>query len=490
MHYDSELLYENVYEYAQGLLTYYGNEVRVFEDDDSVQVISDNVPKAKLFPGPYDVALRRLPYGEQVGPFYDRSTQADYTNYTADVINKLVGILSSVDVETQRTWQKKGETVGLESNGAADRLKENCDGNGTDWSEKWERVAVRLLIFGGMFVLVDGVGDDGQSKMKMVDPRQVVDWKEEAGKLQWVKVRHTVQIRSGPKSAPVEEERYILYDLEGFQAFRKNDDGEVESVGEKTEYAYYTDESRNERRLPIERLSLGLPFNFGLTLAQKTNRIFQKQSERDHMQRLLKNNLFMMDADDDAFRNAKKYIMQGGKVLQGKGSFESPSTDPIDSAGEVIREKIKDLYETFFLGSSDSSREKSATQIRQEYRVGLESILNILAGRLDSAEQNVLRLVEQVYFPENPRVWGQATVSRSKDFQPTDTNTTVQRLQETFFRMEGVPLPDSVKTRVASRILDLYGIEYDEDEMELGVGDDRRARLQEDAFDADIDQTA
>ncbi len=449
--------------------------------------------------GPWGDYLPRRP-GENVENYIDRLKTSDYTNHFVRVVNAYVGMMSAVSDKTSRTWQLDERDRGLKNHPSrgdvASNLKMDADGKGTSWNEKFEDFLIQLLKFDKAYILVEGLPEsgDGEAKVKFIDPRKVVNKKYTGGRLTEVLVQDKRVIEPSLKAKRKEQIEYIHYTTEGFKRYRKQDDEVVEVVDDngnpvEAEYDFYNGSEKNEDTRTVPIVEMELDNNIGSTLAVKSNRIFQKQSERDHKQRMMSAQLLSLDVEDEGFEEARRTLTRGGRTLQGQGEFINPSSEPVSSYNKTIREKESDLYKTFFLDNYDSAAQKSATEIRQDFRSGLEAILNVFKNELDRAEHKVMSFIEQIYFQNSPSLWGQATVQRPSEFEPTNKEAQAKKLRSIFFDMPEISLPPVTKAKIVAQILDLMNIDYEMENLLANARENQitQAQSQQAAGEAPIE---
>ena len=134
------------------------------------------------------------------------------------------------------------------SDGGAKRfynlLSDDCDLKGTNLHEFFRQRFVQVMVFGSSFVVVDfpKTGDvaqtraeedaSGRSRAYLTDyaADEVINWNyDEAGRLDWVVIRTSCLQQSEVSDAKWEKEtRWIYYDRENYQIFRKT--GESQAV--------------------------------------------------------------------------------------------------------------------------------------------------------------------------------------------------------------------------------------------------------------------
>jgi hypothetical protein len=119
-------------------------------------------------------------------------------------------------------------------------LADDCDLKGTNLSDFFRRQFVQALVFGSSYAVVDfpRTGDEaltraeedasGRSRAYLVDysPEEVINWSyDQTGGLEWVVIRTSCLQQSAVTDAKWEREmRWIYYDRENFQVYRKAGD--------------------------------------------------------------------------------------------------------------------------------------------------------------------------------------------------------------------------------------------------------------------------
>jgi hypothetical protein len=128
-------------------------------------------------------------------------------------------------------------------------LSDDCDLKGTNLHEFFRQRFVQVMVFGSSFVVVDfpKTGDgaqtraeedaSGRSRAYLTDysADEVINWNyDEAGRLDWVVIRTSCLQQSKVTDAKWEKEtRWIYYDRENYQIFRKaGESGAAELVDE------------------------------------------------------------------------------------------------------------------------------------------------------------------------------------------------------------------------------------------------------------------
>jgi hypothetical protein len=485
-HFSTKKVLKNVRNNARKLTKWIGREwtITVDELDGTVKQYSgqNNLPSEYRFSDPNKDYLARRP-AERLENYIDRSFRSSYTNHPKRIIKTIVGQISGVDNSV--IWQPEDQGEGLRSvnlNGktidVGERLDKDCDGDGTSWDDKWEQIVTQTLIYDKGYVFVSGKGENAH--VRFIEPKRVVNKRyRENGDLVEVLVLNEYYTTDSLKNEKRRVEEYHRYTLDGFEIYQKNDEGEVEPVKEDEwrEYEFYKTKNREVKILPV--IELELVEDFGYSVAEKSNDIFQTESETYHRYRMMMETILGVDSEDEAFRQLQKTMMEGGRVVQGKPSFEAPPGEPVQIGLDVVERLVEDLYTTLFLEYGNSAREKSATEIRQDYQTGLVSLLTTVQEKSESFENQVLWLIEQIYYPNSTRLWGQAKSDRSTDFQPKNEEEAISLIKNTFFDMQDVPLPEAVKARLVSKMLEMIEVEFEEDEILQKAQEDELITLQE-----------
>lgn len=123
------------------------------------------------------------------------------------------------------------------------QFAEDCDLKGTSLSEFFRRRMVEALVYGSSYIAVDFPQADGgartraeedasgRSRAYLVDysPQEVINWNySETGGLEWIVIRTSCLQQSKVTDARWEKEtRWIYYDRERFQVFRRAGDGQA-----------------------------------------------------------------------------------------------------------------------------------------------------------------------------------------------------------------------------------------------------------------------
>ena len=444
-----------------------------------------------------EVLARPRFYLEQYKPsegaeeFAFRAKNADYTNHLARIIDGFSGMLFSVEGEAMRQTQAEDSELGLghldDPDTVMGQIGRNISGDGTDYLTQWRVAAPLLLVYHQLWGVIVAP-EAGLPQHKILRPEAVTDWlADEDGRLLEVMVKETVRQRGSLLTTPVQLDYFTHYTLEGFTQYSVRTEGESREteVVDEGQYELYDSPDRMRRILPVYRVRLPLPRYVAWTLAKKAKAIFNAESQRDHILSVAQMPLFLFNDEMHDFDSFVQQRRQGHNVVAGAGhEWLTVDSGPAEISTRVINEKTQDLYHTAFQEYSDSARQATATEMRQEFSQGIASFLELYKNSLDEYENQFLRRLEQVQFPQRPDLWGQAHVKRSSDFHPADEQELADRLSRRYFGSRPVPVSASVLAQFAKHIARQDGaVLSEEDEAEI----EDAARVMADSLDQEAD---
>lgn len=430
-----------------------------------------------------DYLIRRV-RAEHINDYNERKKIAAAIPYVSSVIDSLNGMVFAVEEDAQREWHEPEQPeTGLgdpEVRGTpAYRLLHNTDGAGTAYNPFWQRVGINLLKFTKVYILIEGVSGSGEPRMRMIPPMSVTNYFDDNGLVTDYIVKHYGFGRTSVRDPWEKRQRYTHYALDGWTTYEKNDDDF--RVVDEAPYVYFTTREREQRTLPIFQLCLPLSRNVAYNAARQANRIFNMESEQQAAMR--KGQLPRLVLRTNDLEEHKKFMKQskdGGNVMvqdpsdQKEHYYLLQPTDAAQLANEVILRHKEAFYETTFQNFADAvPRQKTATQIRQESRASLETILTLLSDTLDEGENRAIHLMEQTEFPNDASRWGVFHVHRSKRFEPVDADGVVASIKKTYFGNDTVPIDEAGMTDAAEKIADHYGITYNSDKLAEAVQEKR-----------------
>lgn len=420
-----------------------------------------------------------------------RISAADPDMLFSTIIGSIVGQLFAVEPQEKRIWQKDG-TEGLgnpnDPTTIIGRLWDNADGEGTSWPVLWRQFATHEILFQSMYVLVEGiemrpmVDDDGipageeqigEARIKLIDPLMVLSKGYKDGRLSWVKVKHVeIEGDDGPETKQEERELYTVYTLDGWQRYEKaKGKAGVPVLIDEGFYDFYETNERQARCLPIFLVRFPFPAYVAHYLARKAIVIFNQESQRDSFLGEATTVTEVDEADPMVFeahqsdRRAGESAMnvEAGKKIY----YIAPPEGPARLATDVLEDKRKNLFISAYQQYADAAAQTTATEIRQDARAGIEAFLSLFSASVEEAQNRATFLLEQVYFPDSPDLWGGAKVELSRDFVPADPAAQDNALRDMFFGPSPLPASSEMLQAVAVRLYEGQGFELTEDERTM-----------------------
>ena len=406
--------------------------------------------------------------GEYDGAYEERRKTADYTNHMATVVDGLAGMMFAVEEQAERDFGGLGDLADVNSTAA--RLWRNADGAGTNYPVVWRKLAPALISLQEYWVMVEGLIEDaegqvtGEASIRLVDPRRVENWIEDkTGDVVQCRVTEQVDARASIREDDDPVVQHVVYGVDGWQRWRvtKDENGQEqeEMIGEGT-YAFYATTAQRRRVLPIFRVRLPLPRPVGYLIARKAKAIFNLESSRDWLLWVANFPKLLIDSTAD-IKEIQAKLKEGGNIFTGvEHTYITPPTEPAQLATEVLEKKVGDFRVMAMREYGDAARERTATEIRQEFRTGVEAFLTMLKSAMDEAEGGALWRLEQVYFPNQPSRWGQARVERANQFLPEhlsskDRAELVEMWQRNGFGRKAAMLLAGYSEREADAVIEL-----------------------------------
>ncbi len=427
----------------------------------------------------FDKYLHRKVQAETVEAYMERIMTSDPITLFSTAVDSLNGIAYSIEDKTQRDFGDLGDIE--DKNSTAYKLWHDADGKGTNWLPLMKQMGIKQTVMHKVWGLVDGIKESqfqdgeeivteitGEATVHVIDPIAVVDWFPNHNPTQ-VLVKESADMRSSIYDTDSERNRdtYMLYELNGWKRY-VDVEGNPEIIDEG-EYAFYTDQERTQRCLPIFPVEIPMPRDVGYLLAMKQNHIYNAKSIRDFSVRNMSFAFLQLVADKDQYDKIISEIGKGFRVLRkdpdsnGEHGYKSPPSDYLTEAGEILEKDKEDFAESSFKTYGDAARQATATEIRQESRSGVEAFLNLLVTSLDEFENHSLFLLEQIYFPEEPSRWGKAYVERSDDFAPKDIEEAMQKVSSTIRNAK------QVNAMSTQRAVELLNPDMTEEEVQAEV---------------------
>lgn len=411
--------------------------------------------------------------------FTERIKWADPAMHLSTVIDELVGMVFANEGEASRQW------VGEGVNGLGDpnvvgspsyQLTVDADGRQTNWTTFWKEVAIEMTVMRRTWVLVDGVKMDGGAKVGEATVHHIKPWNvmevlyDSRGNVNEAIIRVAEpRTQIGQK----QEDSYIHLTIDGWVKYKEYSKGELSGVLDAGDYIFYDDSRQMRRAIPLFPCDLPLEREVGYSLARKVNSIFNMESVRDFAVRNITFNFLRIIGSDDEFNAKVNQLRAGTNVLQqnpnygAQDDFITMDTGMVSASSEVLNAKIEAFYKAAFKEYNDAAGVKTATEIIQKSASSLNAFLTLLTGALDEAENQALRLLTQIYNPNNTAVWADTYVHRSIDFVGQDIETTINGLLTRYFGNGAtVPTDPEIRAQVLEQIYRLDNLTVERDQIE------------------------
>lgn len=378
-----------------------------------------------------------------------------------------------------------GDVDNPESLGA--KLLSNVDGNGTNWQPFWSQFDNRIIRYFEMWVLVEGIikdPDTGETvkdpHVRLIDPIDVTNTLTRNGKHEAVVVQHMADARKSIRDAHGTVKRWTVYTLDGWELYE-----EVSSKKQKRDialvdagtYAYYDskDRTRSRRVLPIFKVRLPMDRFVSYQAARRQNSILNKESERDAAVRNGNIARLAIVGSTGFYESIMEAADKGYKIIRHDPEnstqhyYITPPEGPPRLASDIIEKERENFFVTNFRDYANAAREKTATEIKSDHRAGKEAFLYLVATAKTEAQNRALFLLEQANFPEKPALWGVAYVNREPDFSLVTGKDIVDTILEKVIGDRKIPTGRTGMRSAVLTVLDYFGLEYDELEVQAAV---------------------
>lgn len=424
--------------------------------------------------------LVRKKVGETVEAYEERVLLADFTPYFGAVVDTLAGMMAQVEPDNDRDFGDLGEETDKDS--VAGQLWIDADGDHNSWPTLWALLATDLTAIHDAWILVDGGPEGKTPHVRLIPAESVTNYRYVGGVCVEAVLKECVDTRTSVQDDPKNkyQDQWVVYTTSGWERFRKPDapDATDPISLNKGPYSYKT--RRGVPTIPLFRVQLPLRRNVGYLMARKANAIFNKESERDHLLRFASFPILNVFANDVTFTKITELLRQGARVLQvppggSPHSFAAPDTSAANMLGQTVKDKEAAYYATAFreFGSAAArlGRDRvTAAEVKSDTASGIAAFLGLLKSAIDNAENAALYLLEQTVFPSDESKWGLASVSRSGEFAPFDSDEVIQRMKDRYIGPSiAVPIGKSALIDVVEEIAEWDGIEVDEDEVAAAV---------------------
>ena len=422
--------------------------------------------------------LQRRSQGETMDAFRERVYVSRYPRHFGRIVTSFVGSLMQAEDKASRQWS---DALGnpTEDGTLMGRYYEDADGSGTSMRQVLQDAADTLVTSHRQWYLVDPPAGSGMASVHLLPEESVVNWVTRSGRLVDVLVRENTDARQSVEDESGSRETFMRYTLDGWRRYMKEEDSMTVLDQGEWRYGFWRTSDQDERRLPLGYVDLELGEPVGYNMARDARYLYNLLSDlRWALRRTSYSKLAPEDEalSQDEYETAARALEEGQNFLTFPAQYIAPDVGVFTGAYEIYKQEVKDFYVTALQSYEDAAKQKTATEIMQEQSGGRFSFLSVLARAMDSLEEDVYKLIHQVEQPENAASWQEVSVERSKDFKPVDAEQKAQTLMKAAFGAKSAPLGTAGKTDAATKIGDLLGIDYDEDEVRDAVEDQEGQR--------------
>jgi len=431
--------------------------------------------------------LQRRSQGETIDAYRERAYVSRYPRHFGRVVTSFVGSLMQSEEKASRQWS---DALGSpqEDGTLMARYYEDIDGQGTPLKQCLQSIADTLVTSHRQWYLLDPPSDSGLAKLHLLPEKDVLNWVTQDGRLVDVLIREHIDDRTSIEQEPGSQETFLRYTLDGWTRYRKEEDGF--SVPDEGEWdpGFYRTTDREEKRLPMGYIDLGLGEPVGYNMARGARYLYNLLSDIRWAIRRTSFSKLAPEKEaltEEEYELASRALEDGHNFLTFPAQYIAPDAGVFTGAYDIYKQEVRDFYVTALQSYEDAAKERTATEIMQDESEGRFSFLAVLARAMDKVEQDIYNLLHQVEVPNDPAAWEEVSVTRSRDFQPVDAENKADTLMEAAFGPNAVPLGEQGTTDVATTVGDLLGIEYDEEEVETAV-QNRRDRAAQSPTDGPL----
>ncbi|MCS3827431.1 hypothetical protein GGP85_002901 [Salinibacter ruber] len=338
----------------------------------------DFSPKQLLPRGPYEATLA----------YEKRIKIADFHRHTAILIGRLSGSLMQREAGVERT-------VGQ----LTPSLMASIGPEGESYRQQLSVLIDSLLLYNECWVWVNPTPNGAE--MHVVSPLQVPRWKDDS-----VLMLGTASKPGVPIDQPEETDTtYTVHRPTGYQTYmiRTNNAGKEKRVevdsGSYGDEAFFVDENGRPAP-PIFRIRMPWKSPFGLSVAESHQQLYKMRNELDMGSTSgLNSSIATVTgvSGDEQEQKVVKAMKNGDQLvfLPDEAEMEpfELSTGNIEAAEARLQAKREDMYRTAYANLEESAQSATAAAVNRGESVG--AALSQLAGTVESAEETILRFVEQ-----------------------------------------------------------------------------------------------
>lgn len=342
----------------------------------------DFSPKQLLPRGPFESELH----------YEARVRIADFHRHTALLIGRLSGSLMQREADVQR-----------DSGQVTESLLSSLGREGESYKQQLSVLIDSLLLYNECWLWVNPTGADaeGGAQLHVVEPLQVPRWKNSR-----VLMLGTASKPNVPIDQPEETDTtYTVHRPDGYATYmiQTNQAGKEKRVevdsGTYGDGAFFVDEN-GEPSPPIFRIQMPWRNPFGLSVAESHQQLYKMRNELDMGSTSGLNSSIATvtgvngDEQQEGIANSLK---NGNQLVFLPDEAEMQSfelaTGNVEAAEERLQAKREDLYRTAYSNLEESAQSATAAAVNRGESTA--AALSQLAGTVESAEETMLRFVEQ-----------------------------------------------------------------------------------------------
>lgn len=394
--------------------------------------------------GGYGSYLIRRSQGESAEAFAERARITRFPSHMPALVESYVGGVAQV--EGSGKWKRfdEGSVLGSieDTTSIAFAMWNDIDGTGRNLLGALNTAKINLIIDDVFWSFTTKEDRVLPTTTTIIDPDRVVDWHDEDGRPVWLLLAEDVLERPDMHKPPEVVQYFTEYDVEGWTRWRVNEVSRgkkttrsLEAVAsEAWDYPFWTDSSRQRKRLPFTRAILSdmLGRQVGYQMAQDHNALYNILSDARWNFRVVNFPRLTGDVENTVFDRVKEGIRQGDNLLQGDWKYISPDSANGTDAYATYSSEVAQFYITNHQRLNSSAIERSATEIMFNQAEGRTAFLSVYTSVIDDIHNDWLFLTSQIEAPASPDKWLESRVERSRDFKPIDIDGLAQRQVNSF----------------------------------------------------------
>ena len=409
---------------------------------------------------------------ESPAQFKERVFVSRYPRVMAAVVDEFSGSLGAVEAKDQRIYSDSWNGKPDDPESLLYNFWKNADGAGNNFLSLIRAQYGRMTRFHRVWYIVE------TDTIAFPNIWDVVNWRFEGTRLVDVVIREGADTRKSIKERPGAMERYVHYHIDGWDRYELDTTAKVRTFVHlpdqsglwKFKHYETSDRVPGEEILPVGYVDMELDGFPGRDMAEGANYLYNLLSDARIILRSSNYPLWIGDVTDNLFQVTVENRGKGWNFLQGDWKNEGPSAENAQVAFDKYKEEAEDFRKTVHQMLEATTQSMTATEVVTQDNRGRRSFLTAQASGMETLERRIWFLKSQKQFPNNPDMWDETTVNRTRDFAVIDSVEWATRLTERYFGNNAViPVGEKGKLDAAKKIATLDGVEFDPDELEAAV---------------------